>query len=167
MENNFENQFTNNIAPPDAKPQFLKILCILSFISCGLWILIFGLGSFCLALSEDKIAGIWDKILETQPQLEKVNPVEFFHEIGKLCLISLLANIASLIGVILMWRLNKSGFFMYAAAELLVHFFALDFNASAGEGKSYGSTIFMVILDLAFIAMYAVNLKYMNKKSPV
>jgi hypothetical protein len=162
MENNSENQFTNDLAPAPARPQFLKVLCILSFISCGLWILIYFLGSFAMALSLEKIATFWDKVLETQPHLENVDPVEFFHAIGKYCVMGLFANIASLVGVIMMWRLNKIGFFIYAVAEFVTYFFGMDL-AAGGQEKSYGSTIFLIILDLAFIVMYAVNLKYMKK----
>jgi len=165
MENNPENQFTNDLAPAPARPQFLKVLCILSFIACGFWILVYFFGSLTLGLSAEKIAGFWDKVIESQPQLENVDPVEFFHAVGKFCVIGLFANIASLIGVIMMWRLNKIGFFIYAVAEFITYFFGMDVSASSEKGNSYGSTIFMIILDIAFIAMYAANLKYMKKSA--
>jgi len=65
----------------------------------------------------------------------------------------------------MMWRLNKIGFFIYAVAEFITYFFGMDVSASSEKGNSYGSTIFMVILDIAFIAMYAANLKYMKKSA--
>ena|SRR6218665_242688 len=162
MENiNTSNQFVNDLAPLPEKPQFLKVLCILSFIGCGLMILLSAIGTLALGIDETTIAGLWDQVLKTQPQLESVDPVEFFHAVGMVCVYTLIANIFSLAGVIMMWRLNKIGFFIYVAAELVTHFFSLKVS---GEESSYGGVIFGVFLDLVFIILYAVNLKHMNKK---
>ena len=139
-----------------------QVLCILSFVACGLFILIYSIGAMAMGISEETISGVWDKVLESQPQLESVNPVDFFHEVGKLCLYNLLTNIASLVGVILMWRLNKIGFFIYIIAELATNFMGLDMNVE-GADKSSLSMIFSIAVDLVFIVMYALNLKYMNK----
>jgi len=144
-------------------PQFLKVLCILSFISCGLWILLYSIGAFCLGLNENTIAGFWDKVVETNPQFENVDPIQFFHDFGLVCVYSLIANIFSLIGVIMMWRLEKIGFFIYAAAELIANFFSL--KTSGMEEKSSGGTIFFVALDIVFIVLYAMNLKHMHKRT--
>jgi hypothetical protein len=162
MENNYNDQFANDLAPLPDRPQFLKVLCILSFVACGLFILIYSIGSMAMGMSEDTISGVWDKVIESQPQLESVNPVDFFHEVGKLCLYNLLTNIASLVGVILMWRLNKIGFVIYIIAELATNFMGLDMNVE-GADKSSLSMIFSIAVDLVFIVMYALNLKYMNK----
>jgi len=162
MENTINDQFQNDIAPLPEKPQFLKVLCIISFVACGLMILIYGLGSISLVIGEETILGVWDIVIASQPQLEDANPVEFFHEIGKLCLYNFFANIFSLIGVIMMWRLNKIGFFIYVAAELATNFLGLDVGVAEGATKSYGSMIFSIAIDAVFIAMYAINLKYMK-----
>lgn len=164
MDNNYNDQFANDLAPLPDRPQFLKILCILSFVACGLFILIYSIGSMAMGMSEETISGVWDKVIESQPQLESVNPVDFFHEVGKLCLYNLLTNIASLVGVILMWRLNKIGFFIYVVAELATNFMGLDMNIE-GADKSSLSMIFSIAVDLVFIVLYALNLKHMNKTS--
>jgi len=163
MENNFDSGFSNDIAPPPARPQFLKVLCILSFINCGLMILIYLLGSLTLAINEETAATVMEKALESNPNLQIDNPAEFFQQIGKVCLMALFANIISLLGVIMMWNLNKIGFFIYVVAELSTNFFGLDINSSVEGGKSYGGMIFAITLDVVFIVMYAINLKYMNK----
>jgi hypothetical protein len=163
MENNFDNQFTNDLAPTPAKPQFLKVLCILTFIMSGFWILLCFFGTLCLGLTEEKIASVWDKVLESQPHLENTNPAEFFHQVGIVSLMMLFANIASLVGAIMMWRLNKIGFFIYIVAELVTYFVSMDMGASANGSSSSLSTVVSIVFDIAFIAMYAVNLKHMNK----
>jgi hypothetical protein len=164
MENNFDNQFANDIAPLPQKPQFLKVLCILSFIACGLMIIFCLIGAAIgFAIGEETRNDMWNMILQTQPQLESTDPQEFFHALGMSSIYSLIANIVSLVGVILMWRLNKLGFFIYAVAELSVHFFGINVG---GEGSSsVGSMIFWILMDVAFIIMYAVNLKHMTKKA--
>lgn len=161
MENTMNDGFQNDIAPLPEKPQFLKIICIISFVACGLMILLYGLGSFCLAIGEETITGVWDKIIAQQPQLEEMDPIVFFREIGKLCLYNFVANIFSLVGVIMMWRLNKIGFFIYVAAELVTNFLGLDIGVADGA-KSYGSLIFSILIDSVFIIMYAINLKHMK-----
>lgn len=163
MENNFNDQFTNDLAPAPARPQFLKVLCILTFIWSGVMILVYLIGSFCLAISEETMAVIIDKMMESNPNIQIENPGEFIHEIGKISFICLLANIASLIGAIMMWRLNRIGFFIYAIAELATNFLGLDLNAGDGADKSYGMMIVTILIDIAFIVMYAIHLKYMNK----
>jgi hypothetical protein len=161
MDQSFVNQ--EPVPVEDRRPQFLKILCILSFIACGLCIMIYTLGSMCLALSPETIDNFWEQVVKSNPQLEGENPVDFMHQVGTVSLYSLIANVFSLVGVILMWRLEKIGFFMYAVAELSVNFFSVD-GGSAAE-RSVAGTIFFIAIDVAFIVMYAVNLKYMTKKT--
>lgn len=164
METAAENQFNTSLEPQTERPQFLKILCILSFIASGLMILTYALGTMALGVTEDMIAGPWEQIIAGNPKLENVNPMEFFHEVGMICVYGLIANIFSLIGVIMMWRLEKMGFFLYAAAELVTNFFSLGLNMGEEE-RSYGGMIFMILVDLVFIALYFVNLKHMGKKN--
>lgn len=169
MENAVNDPFTNDLAPLPEKPQFLRILCILSFISCGLLILLFGFLSLLLGLSDVMANEYWDTIIKTQPAFENINAVDFFHEVGMYSVYNLIANSVSLIGVILMWRLNKIGFFIYAAAELAVHFFDLNIHLDANgaaETRSSLGLVFGIFVDSIFIVLYAVNLKYM-KKTPV
>ncbi|MGZ3900689.1 MAG: hypothetical protein ACXVNQ_09700 [Bacteroidia bacterium] len=160
---NFNNGFTNDLAPAPARPPFLKVLCILSFIMCGLWILIYGFGTMLLGMSEESAAMAMEKIQESSPNIKIDSPEGFVHQVGMVSLIGLLANIASLAGVIMMWKLNRIGFFIYVVAEIAVNFAGMDLNAGAEGEKSYGSLAFVLFMDAVFIVMYALNLKYMNK----
>ena len=160
MENNIQDQSLNHLTLEEERPQFLKTICILSFICSGLMILLYSIGIMSLALDEEMIAGFWTKIVERNAEFEDVDPVAFFHDFGMVCIYFLIANIFSLIGVIMMWRLQKAGFIIYAIAELVTNFFSID----TGNEKSYGWMIFLILIDLAFIVMYFLNLKYMGKK---
>lgn len=163
MQNNMNDAFDNTLAPQPERPQFLKVLCILSFIGCGLMILLSLMLTAMLGLNEEAINKAWEQVVVSQPTLEDVDPMEFFHAVGVYGIYALIANIISLVGVILMWRLNKFGFFIYAISEIAMNFFSLDIKMG-GQEKGYGGMIFWLVIDLAFIVMYAVNLKYMNKK---
>lgn len=162
MPTDLKFQFSSETNAQPQKPQFLKVLCILSIVACSLLIIAYGFGTLCLGISAETANQIWEKIIATQPQLESVDPLVFLHQIGMFCLYSLIANIVSLIGVILMWRLNKIGFHLYCAAELASNFLGLGMNLNGSETKSYGGLIFWIIIDIVFIVMYAMNLKYMT-----
>ncbi|MDI1355933.1 MAG: hypothetical protein PSX36_13510 [bacterium] len=163
METPANSQFSDAMSTEPERPQFLKILCILSFVGCGLMILLYSIGSMSLGLNEQMISSFWAKAIESNPQLEDLDPVVFFHEFGMVCVYGLIATIFSLIGVIMMWRLEKIGFFIYAIAELSTNFFSM--NMGNAQDKSYAGTIFAVIIDLVFIVLYFQNLKHMNKKN--
>ncbi|MCW3075737.1 MAG: hypothetical protein JWO32_346 [Bacteroidetes bacterium] len=167
MENNFNDPFVNDLAAPPERPQFLKVLCILSFVWCGIMILVYLVGSFCLAMSDETKNMIIEKVSESNPNVKIENAAEFINQIGQVSLLCLLANIASLVGVIMMWNFNKIGFFIYAIAELSTNFFGLNINAGTEGDKSYGMMIVTILIDIVFIAMYAIHLKYMKKTIPV
>lgn len=165
----FNSGLSNDLPSAPARPTFLKVICILTFINCGIMILFSLIGSLVLGISDEKATMMMDRIMENpqlQTQLQIDNPGEFFHKIGMLCLMYLLANIASLVGAIMMWNLNRIGFFIYVIAELSTNFMGLDMKASPDGGTSYGGLAFNILIDLIFIIMYAVNLKYMNGKKP-
>lgn len=160
---NDSNEFASDLITEPERPDFLKILCIFSFINSGIMIFLFGIGSFCLGVDQNMIDSFWDKVLESNPKLENVNPLLFFNELGWLCLFSFFSNITSLVGVIMMWRLEKIGFFIYASAEIITNFFNLGLNIGE-EFKSYSNIIVSISIDLIFIFMYFLNLKYMHNK---
>ncbi|HQQ95542.1 MAG TPA: hypothetical protein PLQ93_13390 [Bacteroidia bacterium] len=158
------NQSENTSEP--ARPDFLKILCILSFIACGLTILACGLGSLTLSMSQDSIEEIWPQVSAQYPQLEEVNGVDFFQAVGIYCLIALFINIISLIGVIMMWRLEKMGFWIYVAAELSMHFFSIHVE-NFEQDRSVGGLVLSIAIDLVFIVLYFMNLKHMKGKTAI
>ena len=163
METTPYPQASEQFAPEPERPQYLKIVCILSFVGCGLMLLTYGFGTMLLGINEEMIASVWTKMIESNPQLEDVDPVQFLHQVGMVCVYGIIATIFSLVGVIMMWRLEKIGFFIYAIAELSTNFFGVDMGTA--QSKSWGGTVFSILLDLIFIFMYFQNLKYMNKKN--
>lgn len=78
-------------------------------------------------------------------------------------------ELASLAGVILMWRLYKFGFYIYLIAECFYLFlfagavfsFGLD---SKGLIQVAFEMLWPIPFDLTFFIMYATQLKYMTKE---
>ncbi len=163
MESPNYNMYQNDTENIPERPDFLKILCIFSFVSCGLWILVCALGTVVLTFDSAMIEKVWAQAIEDHPELSKIEPVQFMHDFGMWCIYSVIANIFSLIGVVMMWRLEKIGFFVYTIAELSTAFFWL--STASGEEQSHSGTVFFIVIDLIFIGMYAANLKYMSRKN--
>ncbi len=165
MTDQFDSTLVNQEEGQVQRPNFLKVLCILSFVMCGLWIIVFLFGwIISMSISSDAISQVWEKILSQEPRLSDADPMQFMSEVSKLCLYFLLANIVSLVGVIMMWRMNKTGFFIYVAAELATNFFSLNVEIP-NEQKSYMGLIFYLIIDIAFFVLYAMNLKPFKRSS--
>lgn len=175
METPIENTFNTDLMEPK-RPQLLTVICVLTFVMCGL--------SF--------LGGIWniiqsspEKMAEGIEQMRAYSP-EMADQMEQQMLemqVSTYAQVApyinfiyillSFLGAFMMWKLKKKGFYVYLAGELLPYI-GLIFSgkqAMAMMGSAGGSTAqvagaaimaFMVIFDAAFIIMYAVNLKHMN-----
>ena len=148
--------------PESERPQFLKILCILSFVASGLLLLIYAIGTFSLRMNEEIIGTFWNEVIKVQPVLENVDPIIFFHELGMICVYSLILNVISLIGIIMMWRLNKNGFYIYVFAEITANFLSLNLNTGE-QNQPYSGLVLPILIDLIFIGLYFMNLKHMNK----
>lgn len=165
----------NNPVEQPKRSQFLKVLCILSFIMCGI--------SF--------LSGIWG-IYQSTPeamqknveQLRSYNPdmadkmedqmIEMQNNpYSKVApYLGLAYTLLSFLGVMMMWNLTKRGFYIYAIAEILPYtsFVFMGKNSLAMMGPpganntaiAMGVMIFMVIVDIVFVALYARTLKEMK-----
>src|SRR6516225_683153 len=89
------------------RPTFLKVLCILSFVGCGIMIL-FDLFAITFSLIADS------ENIDTADRNNPMNQILFFiANSGNEHLKSLIVEMASLAGVLLMWKLKKIGFIIY------------------------------------------------------
>jgi len=121
-----------NVQTTNQRPTFLTVLCILTFIGSGLALLFSLIGlvaagaieSFASYLPVGVGGGIFKSIL----------------------LIVLIAG--SLYGAIQMWKLKKLGFYIYAAANVILLI------------MSFG--IMGLIFTALFIVLYGLNLKHME-----
>jgi hypothetical protein len=152
------------------RPGFLTVMCIISFVGLGLSILnniklfIFGeLGSNFYAViqthfeesinqvhaSNPGIAPFLEKIFESVLKLVDLAPL--------LATISIVASVIALAGVILMWKLIKSGFYIYSAIKILLVFIPMTLI-----GINFVSILLAlgsIFTAAIFITLYALNLK--------
>ena len=142
-------ELTNENLTP-TRPLFLKVLCILTFISSGIG---------CLsALLTPVFAETIIELIQNSPKYDEADMADAIMVLnagwGYYSVMFVLAT-ASLTGAILMWKLRKIGFHIYALANSIALFvpilmFSMPISWSG------------ILLTACFIALYALNLKHMK-----
>lgn len=160
---------TSEVPVNPERPGFLTALCVLSYIGSGFWALIsficiFFIGWF-ISFLENVMSGgaqmedIQDMDPETMERLyeaaQKMKPILSLGTAGAIGLFVLAFALAvtSLVGVAKMWKLKKSGYWIYLVANVSSLIMSIAF---------FGSGIGTIIIALGFIAMYSVNLKHLQ-----
>lgn len=147
-------------------PAFLKVLCILTFVGAGFGIL----GGFYAVFAND-----WTiKTLEMSQDNPFSIGIDYSAYIEKLRawgvvagLLNVLGNGLSLLGALMMWKLRKTGYYIYVVGHIipLVALYAL-LGGGPGMGAWQGFQVLTqamgIIFPIAFIIMYGVNLKHMK-----
>jgi len=157
-------------------PKQLKIICILSLIMGGIMVIMmfFGIKQHYFPSEADKInmAESMKKIMEVNPNVDEITSI--MEKSGANAIFGLVTEILSIIGVVLMLKMKKNGFFIYVAAELLpiigtvviVGFVGLlGPFAMLGEkfqGLGIGYAVAALAIDLLFIFLYSKHLKSMS-----
>jgi hypothetical protein len=175
MEAPIDNSFAEAMQEPK-RPQLLTVICILSFIMCGLG-LIGGVWSIIQNTPEHMAESI-DKMRSFSPEMaDKMEENMVSMQDNVYMQISPYLNfvyiLLSFMGALMMWKLQKKGFYLYLAGELLPYLgflvagketMAMMGSAGGSAGQMAGTVVvvLMLLFDAAFIIMYAVNLKKMN-----
>jgi hypothetical protein len=177
METTYENQPVSHMDAQPARPQFLSVLCILTWVCCSL---IF-------------ISTIWGVIFQPSPekQLEEIERIRTYspeaadkmEEVferqssggGQVMntVLTLIALGLSAFGAYMMWQLKKTGFYLYVAGELIPYvgflFGGTEALSAAGSMSGMGDAFvgmaigIMLVFDVLFIVLYGLNLKHMKK----
>jgi hypothetical protein len=75
-------------------------------------------------------------------------------------LIGIIGAVVALVGSVMMWKLKKMGFYVYVIAEIApVVAMAVLLGGTAFSGAT---AIMSMILPVAFVVMYGLNLKHMK-----
>jgi hypothetical protein len=162
------------VTAPKRRPDFLLVLCILTFLGSG-----FGLLSACTNyISADVLTELGQDALNQSRQeagkelsggekrlVEKViNNASALLDPVKLkqnYLFSFISNLLTMGGGILMFRLRKAGFWLYIAGTVvLVATPAIIFGV--GNLLSLGMTMGSGIVGILFIVLYSLNLKHLS-----
>lgn len=152
-------------------PTFLKVLCILTFVGAGFGIIgalySMAMHEFTMNLMEKSVASS-----EGNPFMPKGFNATYLETLQKWGMVSYILNfVASLLclfGAIMMWKLKKSGFYIYILGQIIpfIAAYGLMGGVTSNGGMMSGlvliGQIFGALFSIAFIVMYAVNLKHMK-----
>lgn len=175
METTIDNSFEQAMQEPK-RPQLLTVICILSFIMCGLGLL-GGIYNIIQNTPENMAEGI-EQMRSFSPEMaDKMEENMIAMQDSTYMQISPYLNfvyiLLSFMGILMMWKLQKKGFYLYLAGELLPYLGFIvagketmsmmgSAGGSAGEMAGVVMIALMLLFDVAFFIMYAVNLKRMN-----
>lgn len=157
-----ETAATDTAASSGQRPGFLKVLCILSFIGTGIG-LIWGIMNYftykaAASLSEGIMEGAGDA-REAMDAAMGAMGIDMGAMATSTLIVALL-NIVIFFGVLQMWKMKKTGFYIYTAGQVIS--IIVPF-AMVGGGALGGMMLFMgAIFPIAFIIMYGLNLKHMS-----
>lgn len=141
-------------------PGFLKVLCIFSFIGIGVYIVTYVLGYVTLIASSSVSESITSEF--NDPSVDSaIASMDPLVKNGTLYyILSLVACVLCLVGVIMMWKLKKSGFFIYLVGEIAP--IILPFILLGGFGALGFFSIILSFVPIAFIIMYALNYRHLS-----
>lgn len=126
--------------PTATRPTLLTVLCILSWIAQGCAAVI-----YLLAIAGGAVV----EGMASAAGADTSGTGSVWTYLG----LGFASVIIGFIGVLNMWKLKKSGFFMYVAAVAL---------ANINDVMYEGLSIFWACVGGIFIALYAMNLKHMK-----
>lgn len=155
------------------RPLMLTILCIISIV-IGVWSFAGGASSAFTKSSEAQLKVAREKMEASMSQLNEAgvknvarmleSAVEMAERTVRyakpLGYSSMMLAIVGIIGVVLMWRLKRMGFWIYvfsSIAGLVVPLVLVGGGVAAMVGIGV-----VAVVTVAFIVMYAIHLKYMH-----
>lgn len=154
------------------RPTFLTVLCILTFIGSGFGIYSavsnFTKAGMTAELTKDVMDQSRDQIEESSDEksaeivnkmLDSVESNLTEDKVRNGAIASGISNVLTLIGAVLMWGLNKKGFFLYVIGALVGVFapmFIYDGFMSAISSAGIG------FFSIIFIVLYFVNFKHLR-----
>ena len=150
---------------PAQRPTFITVLCILSFVGIAIS-LIGGIMNYftysALAATGDMFGGL--KTDAGQDLNNAMNAMASaigmdYPKMAMSALVQALFNIPILIGVLMMWKQRKVGFWVYTVFEVIQAILPLVMGLGLIGGVT---SVLMLIFAILFIVLYGVNLKHMS-----
>lgn len=161
MENNIlmENQPIND---GPKRPQFLTVLCILTFIGSGLAFIGAIWGYFSIKASATLLENMGSAEGDTYGMMSGMQEtmMKAVENAVPNMIIGLVFSLLCLYGALQMWKLKRMGFFVYCIGEItpaIAAFFLGGGGLIGGAGAIVG-----LLIAIIWIVLYAVNLKHMN-----
>lgn len=149
------------------RPTLLTVLCILSFVWTGFSIIGGGVGYVGLKMIssgtlEEMVAQTGDQnalkqLEDAQAKLAETGLTA--AQLENLTLIGVALSVVALIGVVMMWRLKRKGFLVYAIAQVASIISPLLLG---GKLDMSASGIFFMGLTVLFVILYGTQTKHMH-----
>lgn len=143
---------TGTTAEAGKRPVFLTVLCILSFIAAG-----FAIVGYIGVITVMGAASAAMGALEGMEGMEGMDAITSVGPSAGMTwayiIVGFLTTIVALMGVLKMWKLKKQGFMLYAGASVVSVIMGIVYS---------GFNIVGIVITVAFIAMYYINLKHMT-----
>jgi hypothetical protein len=179
-----DNRLDDFESEPERRPTFLTVLCILTFIGSG-WAILSAIWSYTTAEQIVKVINV-QRLDRSNDSLQIKDSTRLKHEknsngfmigeklriatekmmtvenIHKKSIGDLIAGLFTLAGAILMWFRRRTGFYLYIAGVLIG--IALPFYLYGNDLLTVGMASFGAFFGLLFIVLYALNLKWMNRR---
>jgi uncharacterized membrane protein (DUF2068 family) len=162
-------------AAKPARPTFLTVLCILTFIGSG-WAIVSGISTY---LTANATAGVAEAAMQdareqianagesnagskmAEKMLSGASDVLKPENLKKSALFSIVAAVFTLLGAVLMFQLKKTGFWLYVLGTIIsiVGPFVIF---GAANLITMLSTIGTAFIGIIFVVLYALNLKHLR-----
>jgi hypothetical protein len=145
------------------RPTFLTVLCILSFIGVGFSLIggIMNYFTYSALASSGEMLNSYGAEGEQMTQAMNAMSDMLGMDYGKMAtsaLIQAVMAIPILIGVLMMWKQKKTGYFVYAAFEILQPCVPLFLGLGLAGGIM---AVVGLIFAILFVILYGLNLKHM------
>jgi len=153
------------------RPTFLTVLCILTWIGCAIGLIGSVMGYFA-AQTAGAMMGVAEGMAEGMTEAAGTDmsgipgmedAMASANAMVKHAMVILLVGVVGvllcLVGSIQMWKLKKTGFYMYAIGEIVPPVVSMVLVGMGGFGAL---GIVGLIFPILFIVLYGLNLKHMS-----
>jgi 1,4-dihydroxy-2-naphthoate octaprenyltransferase len=168
---NYQSSSQQVVTKP-ARPVFLTVLCILTFIGSG-WAIVSGISSY---LTADTTADIVQAAMEdakdkiddagggsskmAEKMISGASEMVRPENLKKSAMFSIIAAVCTLGGAIFMFMLKKAGYWLYILGTAIS--IAGPLYIFGGNLISMLSTVLIGIVGIVFVILYGLNLKYLR-----
>ncbi len=166
MENNIDSISSNTVTKK--RPPFLNVLCILSFIGIGYEVLNNIMG---MIIASSGFLEKVEEMMQNMPDERAYNIMESFGYFDMLhtmsatgftvCIVGIAGALICLVGVLQMWNLKKTGYYIYFIGEIGVPIIIASIWGASSLILMM-IAVCMFIFPIAFVIMYGFNLKYLE-----
>ena len=147
------------------RPSFLTILCILSFVGIGVYLVIDLFSYFTYSVKENqeilnslKSDGGQDLNPAMNDMMGALGLVDYEKQ-ATYSLISAIINIPILIGVLFMWKQRKIGFWIYVVFEASQAIIPIVMGLGL---IAVVKSMIVLMFAIIFIILYAINLRHLK-----